>query len=151
MGQYTVAFRVEKKTCRQGSSGYPDQELLTLVEQTLQNNAVYVSANLIAARPGTVEHSEYRLRNDLNNILNVEDKCVVYFTVNSPCLETCLSNGPHNIKANLTRLQNYVGIKALAFQNIWTHDNRQDVINTLRNIAPTLPYYQCNNNQCNRL
>lgn len=159
MGQYAVAFRVEKNKCLQDSD-FPDQNLLNQVSQTLQNqnNPVYQSNNLIAAKaiPNLQLHSEYRLRNLLGNILNVPDQCVVYFTVNSPCLTKCLSEGPYNIKASLTQLQNYVGIKALAFKKFWIVDEegpgRQAVINRLMAIAPNLPYYQCRQNiPCARL
>jgi len=76
------------------------------------------------------------------------------FKYNSDCVSKCLSNGKYNIKASLTQLENYAGIKALAFQNFfrWDEgfDKREDVINRLKAIAPNLPYYQCNNNICNR-
>jgi len=128
------------------------------VRDTIQNNGVYQSNDLIAAKVDKIKnkHSEFRLMNYLKNIVNVADKCVVYFTVNSPCLSRCLnSTNPKNIEANLTQLQNYAGIKALAFRNFFRwdggHDERQDVINRLMAIAPNLPYYQCNNNTCNRL
>ncbi|XDV32778.1 hypothetical protein PO909_003501 [Leuciscus waleckii] len=159
IGQYTVVFRVEKSKCLE-DSGYPDQILLTQVNKTLQNNEVYRSndRDLIAAKADKDLQldSEFRLKNYLGDILNVGDKCVVYFTFNSPCLSKCLS-GHSNIKTSLRRLQRYNGIKASAFQNIFAweggSDNRNAVINRLKTIARSLPYYQCERNQaeCERL
>ncbi len=49
MGQYAVAFRVEKNKCQ--DSNYSGQDLITQqVKDKLQNNEVYVSGNLIAAK-----------------------------------------------------------------------------------------------------
>ncbi|KAF4104410.1 hypothetical protein G5714_015397 [Onychostoma macrolepis] len=79
MGQYAVAFRVEKHRCLKGSD-YPSKELLTKVKEKLQSNEVYVSDDLIAAKRNGNEHSEFRLKNHLKNILKDEDECVGFFT-----------------------------------------------------------------------
>ncbi|XDV32783.1 hypothetical protein PO909_003506 [Leuciscus waleckii] len=162
LGQYTVAFRVERNICLEDSD-FPDQNLLDQVRQIIQNNGVYLSNNLIAAKADkdSHQHSEYRLKDHLSSIVNSYvgniDKCVVYFTFNSPCLSKCLSDGRYNIKASLRRLQRYNGIKAFAFQNIFAweggSDDRNAVINRLKWIARSLPYYQCERNQaeCKRL
>ncbi|KAF4104408.1 hypothetical protein G5714_015395 [Onychostoma macrolepis] len=73
MGQYAVAFRVEKHRCLKGSD-YPSKELLTKVKEKLQLNEVYVSDDLIAAKRNGNEHSEFRLKNHLKNILKDEDE-----------------------------------------------------------------------------
>lgn len=147
MGQYAVAFSTEKDNCLKGS-GYPSKDLLTKVKEKLQLKEVYVSDDLIAANPNGKDHSEYRLKNYLKNILKDENECVGFFTVNSPCLKTCLAeSGPYSVKDSLVLLQKYVGIKAFAFKKIWTHDKKEDVIKRLNEIAPNLPYYQCEKNK----
>ncbi|KTF82305.1 hypothetical protein cypCar_00028220 [Cyprinus carpio] len=147
MGQYAVAFRTEKDNCLKGS-GYPSKDLLTKVKEKLQLKEVYVSDDLIAANPNGKDHSEYRLKNYLKNILKDENECVGFFTVNSPCLKTCLAeSGPYSVKDSLVLLEKYVGIKAFAFKKIWTHDKKEDVIKRLNEIAPNLPYYQCEKNK----
>jgi len=145
-------FRVDRNTCLENST-FPDQNLLARVSDIIQNNGVYNRDNLVAAKAYSNQHSEYRLRNLLGNILNVPNQCVVYFSVNSPCLTTCLSNGPYNIQANLVGLRNYEGIKALAFRYIWQHDDKQALKNRLNVIAPHLPNYLCviNTHRCDPL
>ncbi|KAK9962384.1 hypothetical protein ABG768_007754, partial [Culter alburnus] len=155
MEQYAVAFRVEKNKCLQASD-YPNKDLLTEVKEKFQKNEVYVSDNLIAAKAdkNKQEHSEFRLKNYLKNILNEKDKCVVYFTVNSPCLNKCVSDSwEYSIKGNLELLQKYEGIKAFAFKKVWREDKKEEVIKRLKAIAPALPYYQCEKNKakCDRL
>ncbi len=154
MGQYAVAFRVERNNCQ--DPNYGGQGLITQqVKNTLQNNEVYVSNNLIAAKANKniQDHSEYRLKNYLKNVLNGTNQCVVYFTVNSPCLDKCLKPGEFSIRSNLKELEKYEGIKAFAFKKMWLNDTREDVIRRLKGIASALPYYQCERNKakCDRL
>lgn len=155
MGQYAVAFRVEKNKCQ--DSSYSGQDLITQqVKETLQKNEVYVSGNLIAAKAdkNIQDHSEYRLKDYLKDILNGPNQCVVYFTVNSPCLDKCISGtGRSSIRNNLKDLEKYVGIKAFAFKNVWKFDQKDEVIRRLKGIASALPYYQCERNkaECDRL
>ncbi|XP_056612048.1 uncharacterized protein LOC130428218 [Triplophysa dalaica] len=155
--QYTVALRVEKEKCL--DDNYSGQDLITEdVKTTIVKKLVYNSNNLIAAKPltgvNTTEHSEYRLINYLKEIMNVKDGCVIYFTLNSPCLKTCLAeNGKYTINGSLTKLQNYKGVKALAFKKVWEHDDATSVRKRLRTIAQRLPFYQCEENkaECVRL
>lgn len=155
MGQYAVAFRVEKQKCQ--DSSYGGQELITRqVKEKLQRNEVYVSGDLIAARAeiNDQDHSEYRLRNYLKNILNVKNQCVVYFTVNSPCLDKCISeSGKFSIRGNLKNVEKYEGIKAFAFKIVWKRDKIAEVTRRLKEIAAALPYYHCEANkaECDRL
>ncbi|KAA0701736.1 hypothetical protein E1301_Tti021203 [Triplophysa tibetana] len=149
-GQYAVAFRVGKEKC--SDSSYSGQDLkIDDVKTTIENNEVYKSNNLIAAKAlkgESTQHSEYRLMNYLKNILNVKDGCVIFFTVNSPCLDRCLAEeGKYTIKSSLTKLQNYKGVKALAFKKVWMHDKVEKLKERLTAIAPDLPCYQCENNK----
>ncbi|KAI7800727.1 uncharacterized protein LOC130564863 [Triplophysa rosa] len=155
-GQYAVALRVGKEKC--SDSNYSGQDLITEdVKNTIENNDVYKSNNLIAAKAlkgENTQHSEYRLKNYLKNILNAKGECVIFFTVNSPCLDRCLAEeGKYTIKRSLTMLQNYEGVKALAFKKVWTHDTMKNLKKRLTAIAPDLPCYQCENYkaECDRL
>lgn len=126
-------------------------------EKKFDNNEVYTSNNLIAAKAlkgENTQHSEHRLKNYLKNIVNVKNGSVIFFTVNSPCLNRCLADKEkYSIKASLTMLQNYEGVKALAFKKVWTYDTKENLKKRLTVIAPTLPCYQCENNkaECDRL
>lgn len=153
-GQFAVAFRVNKEKCLD-----PSFKGVTLTDEAINainNNQVYESDNLIAAKPikgPHPEHSEFRLMQCLQKILGKGDDCVVYFTVNSPCLKTCLDSGPYSIIASLQQLEKYNGIKAFAFKDIWRFDKRNKVIAKLKEIALGLPYYECKRNsaECIRL
>ncbi|MGD1452672.1 hypothetical protein ACP6HZ_26480 [Vibrio harveyi] len=71
-GQYAVAFRIEKDKCLKGSD-YPSKDLLTKVKEKLELKEIYQSDDLIAANPNGKEHSEFRLKNYLKNILKDEN------------------------------------------------------------------------------
>ncbi|KAG1948266.1 hypothetical protein F2P79_012079 [Pimephales promelas] len=73
LGQYTVVFRVDRNICLENST-FPDQNLLARVTNTVQSNGVYDEDNLVAAKAYPNQHSEYRLRNLLGNILNVPNQ-----------------------------------------------------------------------------
>ncbi len=155
MGQYAVAFRVKRYKCQDPK--YSGQDLITQkVKKKLQNNEVYVSSNLIAAKAdkNIQHHSEYRLKKYLKKVLKGQNRCVIYFTVNSPCLDKCISKtGRSSIRRNLKALEKYKGIKAFAFKKIWEYDERRKVIRRLKGIASALPYYHCKRNKakCDRL
>ncbi len=155
MGQYAVAFRVKRNKCQ--DPNYSGQGLITQqVKDKLQNNEVYVSSNLIAAKAdkNIQHHSEYRLKKYLKKVLKGQNRCVIYFTVNSPCLDKCISEtGRSSIRSNLKALDKYEGIKAFAFKKIWQYDKKEDVISRLKGIASALPYYHCERNKakCDRL
>lgn len=155
MGQYAAAFRVEKHKCQ--DSNYDGQDLITQeVKDTLQRNEVYNSDNLIAAKAdkNINRHSEYRLKNYLKKVWNKTNECVVYFTVNSPCLDKCISeSGKFSIRGNLKNVEKYEGIKAFAFKIVWKRDKIAEVTRRLKGIAPALPYYHCEANkaECDRL
>lgn len=105
LGQYAVAFSVEKEKCLKDSK-YAGQDLITKeVKKEIEKTNVYKSDHLLAAKPkdqtGYTEHAEFRLQNFLKDILNVKDRCVIYFTVNSPCMKKCLKDGRYNIKTSL--------------------------------------------------
>jgi len=144
-GQYAIAFSAENEECNKGSK-YTGPDLKG-VKDSFKKNEVYVHENLIAAKPKTepkyTEHSEFRLQNYLKNLLEKE-KCVIYFTVNSPCMKKCLEKGGRfNIENSIQLLQKEKNA-AFVFKKIWDEDEKTKVIERLKEIAPNLPYYHCN-------
>ncbi|XP_050961209.1 uncharacterized protein LOC127162470 [Labeo rohita] len=158
-GQYALAFSVEMEKCLKDSK-YTGQDLITEeVKKELEKNNVYQGDHLLAAKPKKIstnnglytEHAEFRLQNFLKNILKKEDRCVIYFTVNSPCMEKCLKeDGRFNIKTSLQLLEQEK-LKAFVFKKYWKDDkDPKAVIARLKEIAPNLPYYQCDS-ECKAL
>lgn len=158
-GQYAVAFSVEKEKCLK-DSGYTGQDLITqAVKDAFERNEVYVGTDLIAAKPKAypnavrpfTDHAEYRIQNYLREILIRQDRCVIYFTVNTPCMSKCLKiDGYYTIDNSLGWLEQEE-TRAFVFKKIWKYDVNLDVIGRLKEIAPTLPYYQCRRYYCNKL
>ncbi|XP_016091766.1 uncharacterized protein [Sinocyclocheilus grahami] len=165
IGQYAVAINVPKTQCENGfiPSTFPDflkEDKNVNVKNIIRadEGPVYEGKELIAAgvqkTPNTA-HSEFLLMNPpdnspLTNLLNKrKDGCVVFYTLNSPCINTCLS-GNYKITGGLDKLKAYKGIKAFAFKNIWTQDqNRQDELREkLKVIASRIPLYRCKSKKC---
>ncbi|XP_043072604.1 uncharacterized protein LOC122323037 isoform X2 [Puntigrus tetrazona] len=165
IGQYAVAINVPKNQCKKGfipskSPNFLKDDKKAEVKNIISadENPVYVGNELIAAgvqkKPNTA-HSEYLLMNPpdnspLTNLLNKRnDGCVVFYTLNSPCMNTCLS-GKYNIIGGLNKLKAYGGIKAFAFKNIWSQDQtrQDDLKEKLKLIASRVPLYRCNGNAC---
>lgn len=123
-------------------------------------NPVYEGKELIAAgvqKKPNPAHSEFLLMNPPNNspltrLLNKrKDGCVVFYTLNSPCIDTCLNaKNTYNIIEGLNKLKAYQGTKAFAFKNIWIHDqNRQNELKEkLKEITSRIPLYRCNGGAC---
>uniref|UniRef100_A0A672L478 Uncharacterized protein n=1 Tax=Sinocyclocheilus grahami TaxID=75366 RepID=A0A672L478_SINGR len=160
--QYAVAINVPKTQCENGfiPSTFLKEDKNVNVKNIISadERPVYEGKELIAAgvqkTPNTA-HSEFLLMNPpnnspLTNLLNKrKDGCVVFYTLNSPCMNTCLS-GKYKITGGLDKLKAYKGIKAFAFKNIWMQDqNRQDELSEkLKVIASRIPLYRCKSNKC---
>lgn len=165
VGQYAAAINVPQEQC-QGNFIPTTDNFLTNDPETNVKNAirgdtspVYKGTELVAAgvqkqpRPA---HSEFLLLDPVNNspltyLLNKrKNGCVVFYTLNSPCMNTCLT-GKYNIIPGVNKLKNYKGIKAFVFKNIWNHDQNkpEELKEKLKTIADRVPLYRCrNNNQC---
>ncbi len=79
------------------------------------------------------------------------DGCVVFYTLNSPCINRCLNNNNHNknIIPGLDRLSAYQGIKAFVYTYIYRHDqNKPNLRQKLQMIANRVPLYRCNQQGC---
>lgn len=176
IGQYAAAINVPANQCDQNfqpsnnnfltsdpsesdpSESDPSKNVRNVI--TRDKDPVYRGTELIAAgvqKEPNPAHSEYLLLNPVNNspltyLLNKKkDACVVFYTLNSPCVNTCLT-GRHNIIPGIDKLKNYQGIKAFAFKNIWIHDqgeqNKEKLKENLKKIADRVPLYRCRNNAC---
>ncbi len=166
IGQYAVAINVPKDQCKNGFEPSTSPDFLK-EDKNFENvkniisadeTPVYKGKELIAAgvqkTPNTA-HSEFLLMNPPNNspltyLLNKKkDGCVVFYTLNSPCMDSCLS-GKYNIIGGLNKLKAYKGIKAFAFKNIWSHDQKRqnELREKLKVIASRIPLYRCKTDMC---
>ncbi len=118
---------------------------------------VYRGHELITAGHSNAKHSEDLLMNPPNNsplteLMNKrKDGCVVFYTLNTPCINRCLNNNNHNknIIPGLDRLSAYQGIKAFVYTYIYRHDqNKTNLHEKLQMIADRVPLYRCNQQGC---
>nr|XP_055053376.1 uncharacterized protein LOC129438604 [Misgurnus anguillicaudatus] len=163
IGQYSAAINVPQEQChdfKPSTVNFLKNDKGNNVKNIIKDetNPVYKGEELIAAgvqKPPHTAHSEFLLLNPANKspltyLLNKRnDGCVVFYTLNSPCMNTCLT-GKYNIIPGVDELKNYQGIKAFAFKNIWTHDQGEpELKEKLKTIADRVPLYRCQNNkQC---
>ncbi|KAK2894612.1 hypothetical protein Q8A67_011841 [Cirrhinus molitorella] len=167
IGQFAVTINVPMNQCENGfiPSTSPvfltqDRNVNVKIIISVDNYPVYNGIELIAAgiqKTPTPAHSEFLLMNPLNAspltvLLNKRnDGCVIFYTLNSPCINTCLSTTNwYNIIPGLDKLQAYQGIKAFAFSNIWIHDqnNINELKEKLQEIASRIPLYRCFGGAC---
>uniref|UniRef100_A0A8C1FRE5 Uncharacterized LOC109060409 n=1 Tax=Cyprinus carpio TaxID=7962 RepID=A0A8C1FRE5_CYPCA len=112
--------------------------------------------NVIASRPVRIdkkrtEHSEHVLLYPVCNSLMDKllkkarnQSCVVFYSYNSPCVETCLQSAD-----NITEgLRNWINkrkgqMNAFVFQEIWHRDNDRDRQTEFQNIDKIVPLYRC--------
>uniref|UniRef100_A0A8C1XIS3 Uncharacterized protein n=1 Tax=Cyprinus carpio TaxID=7962 RepID=A0A8C1XIS3_CYPCA len=118
--------------------------------------------NVIASRTvkideRTIEHSEHVLLYPVDNSLMDkllekarDQSCVVFYSYNSPCVETCLQSAD-NITEGLRNWINKRGkkgqINAFVFQEIWHRDNDRDLKKGFHNIDKIVPLYRCRRNR----
>lgn len=166
VGQYAAAINVPIEQCQPSFEPSVKNFLKSDPSENVKNvirgdtNPVYTGTELIAAgvqaKPYPA-HSEYLLLNPVNNsplthLLNKrKNACVVFYTLNSPCINTCLS-GKYNIIPGIDELKNYQGLKAFVFQNIWKHDQgeerKEQLRKKLKTIADRVTLFRCRNNTC---
>ncbi|XP_051719353.1 uncharacterized protein si:dkey-96g2.1 isoform X2 [Ctenopharyngodon idella] len=161
-GQYAVAINVPQQQCQRGFSPTRFNFLTHDPSATVRLNTVPNSMNVyrgrqvIAAGFHTNAHSEHLLMNPTNNspltnLMNTNrDGCVVFYTLNSPCLNRCLNNNNiNNILQSLVELNAYNGIKAFVYTSIYTYDqNSRGLRNGLQQIANRVPLYRCDRGSC---
>ncbi|KAG9268148.1 hypothetical protein AMEX_G17090 [Astyanax mexicanus] len=159
--QYAVAINVPEDQCK--INFVPDKNnFLTKEESSTnvinkiydENVALYEGQELIAA--GTLKkqkhtrHSESILMNPpesspMTNLLNKKkDGCVVFYTYNSPCVQTCIDiNGNYSILKMLERWSKQGGLKAFVFKDIWKFDQKKDLKENFKAITKYVPLYRC--------
>uniref|UniRef100_A0A8C2J1A7 Uncharacterized protein n=1 Tax=Cyprinus carpio TaxID=7962 RepID=A0A8C2J1A7_CYPCA len=137
-----------------------DKEDAALVKMLLNKGAkcelCTKPKNVIASRPvkideKTTEHSEHVLLYPVGNSLMDkllakarDQSCVVFYSYNSPCVETCLQSAD-----NITEgLRNWINkrkgqMNAFVFQEIWHRDNDRDRQTEFQNIDKIVPLYRC--------
>ncbi|XDV32786.1 hypothetical protein PO909_003509, partial [Leuciscus waleckii] len=102
-------------------------------------------------------HSEFLLLNPPNNSpmskllkKRKEDGCSVFYTFNSPCVNTCLNAiGRHNILDALENWKQHDGIKAFVFRNFWRYDTDKDLQDDFKQIVAHVPLFRCESeNEC---
>ncbi|XP_067222055.1 uncharacterized protein [Chanodichthys erythropterus] len=161
-GQYAVGINVIKGQCRSGFRPTTDNFLThdppgTVKRYTVPNSKnVYRGTEVIAAGFHKDAHSEDLLMNPPNrspfkDLMNrKKDQCVVFYTLNSPCLNRCLNNNNNkNIIQSLDELNAYRGMKAFVYTSIYTYDqNSPGLRDGLQKIANRVPLYRCDRGNC---
>ncbi|XP_052472485.1 uncharacterized protein LOC128029053 [Carassius gibelio] len=169
--QYATAINVPKNQCQQNfipsQNNFLTQEDAVNVKNAITDDtkALYQGAELIAAGTKKVViskkkqynmHSESLLLNPADNspmtkLLNKrKDGCSVFFSFESPCLDTCLdASGRHSILRGLENWKEHSGIKAFVFKNFWKFDTKKDLQTKFKQIVAHVPLYRCvSENQC---
>ncbi|KAK9961818.1 hypothetical protein ABG768_007218 [Culter alburnus] len=169
--QYAAAINVPKHQCQQNffpaQNNFLTQENAVNVKNAItdETNALYQGSELIAAGTRKVViskkkqynmHSESLLLNPADNspmtrLLNKrKDSCSVFYTFDSPCVDTCLSaTGSHSIIDALKNWKDHDGIKAFVFKDFWKFDKEKDLQTKFKQIVAHVPLFRCvSENQC---
>lgn len=161
-GQYAVAINVQKEQCQSGfdpfTCDFLPNDKSEKVKPYIKRDSkdVYRGTELIAAGVHKDAHSEYLLMNPpkgspLTYLMNKKkDGCVVFYTLNSPCIDRCL-NKKHkdNIIPGLNELKEYQGIKAFVYTYIYNKDqSKENLREELQKIADRVPLYRCDQLGC---
>ncbi|KAK9961827.1 hypothetical protein ABG768_007227 [Culter alburnus] len=169
--QYAAAINVPKDQCQQNfnQNNFLTQENAVNVRNAINDdsNALYEGSELIAAGTRKVVyrqkqfnmHSEYLLLNPADNspmtrLLNKRnDGCSVFYTFNSPCVNTCLdATGRHSIIDALNNWNRHGGIKAFVFKQFWKYDETNteiDLQDEFKQIVAHVPLFRCvSENEC---
>ncbi|XP_016364501.1 uncharacterized protein LOC107705624 [Sinocyclocheilus rhinocerous] len=160
VGQYAVAINVPKEQCQSGfnpsESTFLKNDKSEKVKPYIKpdSKVVYKGTELIAAGRHKDAHSEYLLMNPpnkspLTHLMNKKkDGCVIFYTLNSPCIDKCLNSDI--IIKGLNELKAYQGIKAFVYTYIFKNDqNHKNLQKELKKIAQRVPLYRCNKEGCN--
>lgn len=128
---------------------------------------LYTADELIAASPK--DRKKYKVHSEsillripdkhgevpMSRLLNkYPDGCVVFYTYNSPCVQTCTApDGDHSILPALQQFfQNYRGQKAFVFTDIFFRDkSKAQLAEQLKLVDDRIPLYRCTKNQQNQI
>ncbi|KAL6478026.1 hypothetical protein MHYP_G00138610 [Metynnis hypsauchen] len=160
--QFAAAINVPKEQCQKDF--VPDQNNFLKNEAAAdnvknriydENVALYQGSELIAAgilnRGKYNRHSESILMNPpetspMANLLNKKkDGCVVFYTYNSPCVDTCLNETKSNVNIlNMLEIwKKHKGLKAFAYKDIWKFDKEKNLKEQFKVITRNVPLYRC--------
>nr|XP_025036245.1 uncharacterized protein LOC112544374 [Pelodiscus sinensis] len=174
--QYSFAVSLPLRVCRNASGlgkALPDKELQDMKNIMGKREALYVQdkGHIVASRPkfgkkGTeTQHSEWRLLNgDQNNPRPVQKllaetyrnhSCLIFFTLNSPCLGICLNeSSPYYILPMVRTTFSLAkkGYRAFVFQQIFHSDEGkgQQLLNKWKTLQRIAPLIRCDNNGCQK-
>ncbi|XP_038607959.1 uncharacterized protein LOC119932905 [Tachyglossus aculeatus] len=170
--QYAAAISLPRATCT--PDGVKDlNKILTNEELTQMNNVIktfgniYEGKNVVAARARTniedkTDHAEWRLlappgkgqESVVQRLLTKtykEESCLVFFTLNSPCVTKCVKRGTYDISPYVLGLFQYVSLRgAFVFQDIFGPDQKlkpSDLVMGWKNLFPA-PVYRCQMTRC---
>lgn len=163
--QYATAINVPKDQCQQNfnpeQNNFLTQENAVNVRNAIsdETNALYQGSELIAA--GTRKQNKYKMHSEslllnpagnspMSKLLKRKDGCSVFYTFESPCVNTCLNpSSSHNILDALEKWKNHLGIKAFVFKNFWKFDTEKDLQTKFKQIAAHVPLFRCvSENEC---
>nr|XP_055053375.1 uncharacterized protein LOC129438603 [Misgurnus anguillicaudatus] len=165
--QYAVAINLPMKQCQpefpHKEGTFLNGEISADVRRVIskRNYPVYQGKELIGA--GVEIMKKYKIHSE-RLLLNLEgrretpmqyllkrrkdDSCTVFYTVNSPCADTCLDKkSKYNIRQGLKTWSTHNSIKALVFKQIWKFDKeKKEVLKAkLKKIVKYVPVYRCIN------
>ncbi|KAK9961819.1 hypothetical protein ABG768_007219 [Culter alburnus] len=163
--QYAAAINVPKHQCQQNfipeQNNFLTQENAENVKNAItdETNALYQGSELIAA--GTRKMNKYNRHSEsllfisvdtspMTNLLNKrKDGCSIFYTLNSPCVDSCLGSDSHSIINGLEQWKDHDGIKAFVFKDFWKFDKEKDLQTKFKQIVAHVPLFRCvSENQC---
>ncbi|KAG6922987.1 hypothetical protein G0U57_000303 [Chelydra serpentina] len=171
--QYSFAVSLGKDYCKDGSGlrqMLPTDDLQAMQKAINRAGGLYDKANkhIVAAAVNYLnetarEHSEWRLLHSDQNrmspvqmLLNQTHKnmsCLIFFTLNSPCVKTCLEKkNTYNILQLVNDTFHPIDndYKAFVFQKIYEKDQGLDskILLEAWHRLPNVPLFRCDNNNC---
>ncbi|KAK3531551.1 hypothetical protein QTP70_024936 [Hemibagrus guttatus] len=166
-GQYALGINVPARYCAEDDSldqNFLSQDEANIVKRDMSSSeCIYVGNELVGARPKRKNskiniHSESLLLrisdpSPMQNLLNKrKDGCTVFYTYNSPCVQSCSTpNKPYSIIPALEMFNRHQGPKAFVFSQIFKHDvGKAQWEENIREIEKRIPVYRCNNTACFR-
>ncbi|XP_050960514.1 uncharacterized protein LOC127161804 [Labeo rohita] len=113
-----------------------------------------IASRTVLTHDNKVEHSEHVLLYPVGKSLMDEllakarhESCVVFYSYNSPCVETCLQSADNILEG----LRNWINkrkgkMNAFVFQEIWQKDLDEDLETEFKRIDAIVPLYRCMRN-----
>ncbi|CAM5123224.1 unnamed protein product [Natator depressus] len=169
--QYSFAVSLNRTYCDNPSDLRPElreDELTSMWAAINQKDSLYdpeeghIVAAQVTSQGGSAEHTERSLlwghrQSPVGKLLARtynSSSCLIFFTLNSPCVGTCLQEyGPYNILQMVrdTFLNISENYKAFVFQQIfwvdWEHEKRRSLLRAWHRLD-NVPLLLCDNKSC---